>query len=692
MTRKMVLISIPWLVGLAAASLINSSYDFVLFPAAIISALIIRFVFKAELKRIIVILVSAVTAFTFFRVYTVCVYDSVLKYDGKQISYSGKIIEYKDYSGDRSRYVLSGRINGSRKAKILVYTDTLSCETGDTLSFVGMAQSFENTYLFDSADYYRSEGIYLRADDITELEVDHDTGFSVLRSISEYREHVTAFISKNLSIKESGLLTGMLLGDKSGIAPDTSTLMYRSGIGHVMAVSGLHLVLFCSLISFIIKPFPINSRIKFAVLESAIIFYVIFSGMSISVIRAAIMLTLSYSSALFFRRSDTLNSMCIAAFAMTLHFPYVISSASFILSFSGTFGAGVFAPYFTSRLPAGTFLRWLFKTAVYTFLVSVSVIPASVICFGEISVISPIANIILTPLCMAAISIGFVSAAFMFTGFTEFLIRISGALCKIVLNTTELLGNSSFSYIIVSDNRLHYVALILVLFTVFAALLFRKRKVTAMAAASAFVMLYSLIGINGLYKEKNLYISVMGSESADVLVIAHGGSADIIDISGKSDNYRYAAKYLSDSNITRVNNLVITEKPYQAMSVYTNNFALFDVENVILPYGTYMLEGTKLCGCDPVYSDYSSLDWSYDDYSISVREGTCSLSFGEFSFVLTDSESNAVNAEVLVEYGGVFNAENCGKVILTEGSGYEYCGTNYEICAGNGGRVSIGRL
>ena len=88
------------------------------------------------------------------RVYTVCVYDSVLKYDGKQISYSGKIIEYKDYSGDRSRYVLSGRINGSRKAKILVYTDTLSCETGDTLSFVGMAQSFENTYLFDSADYY----------------------------------------------------------------------------------------------------------------------------------------------------------------------------------------------------------------------------------------------------------------------------------------------------------------------------------------------------------------------------------------------------------------------------------------------------------------------------------------------------------------------------------------------------------
>lgn len=76
-------------------------------------------------------------------------------------------------------------------------------------------------------------------------------------------------------------------------------------------------------------------------------------------------------------------------------------------------------------------------------------------------------------------------------------------------------------------------------------------------------------------------IALLGKNSIDVIVVSHQFSADIIDISGKKNNCSYVYKYLSDSNISNINNVIIRKSPYNSMSSYNSNLSLFNVGRIL---------------------------------------------------------------------------------------------------------------
>ena len=168
MKRKLVYIGAAWGTGLLCASVLSYSFDFFILPAALIFLLVFRFVFKGRLKEFILITSAFVLAMSFYRAYDVLVYQKIIFCSENEISFSGKIIEENEYSGDKSGYVLKGRINEDIKAKVLVYTDTLDSELGDIISFRGKLKIPENTYLFSGKDYYKSNGVFLMSDKISE--------------------------------------------------------------------------------------------------------------------------------------------------------------------------------------------------------------------------------------------------------------------------------------------------------------------------------------------------------------------------------------------------------------------------------------------------------------------------------------------------------------------------------------------
>ena len=142
----------------------------------------------------------------------------------------------------------------------------------------------------------------------------------------------------------------MLFGDKSGIDDTTKTLLYRAGIGHMMAVSGVHLAVVCSLIWFILCMFNMSKYLRFGILMIFNAAFVILAGMSNSVIRAAVMLFLVYGASLFDRRSDLMNSLGIAVILLTAGNPFVVRDASFVLSVTGVIGIGGIAPVITKMI------------------------------------------------------------------------------------------------------------------------------------------------------------------------------------------------------------------------------------------------------------------------------------------------------------------------------------------------------
>lgn len=116
------------------------------------------------------------------------------------------------------------------------------------------------------------------------------------------------------------------------------------------------------------------------------------------------MYLLMQSAPLLFRRGDTCNSLCIAGVLMTIGDPYLIQDASFLLSFVGTFGIGVFAPWLTKRLRKKG-LEWSVLRRLHSdqrFRLRVS--GDDPLFSGSVCGIGLLANLFLVPICSAMLA------------------------------------------------------------------------------------------------------------------------------------------------------------------------------------------------------------------------------------------------------------------------------------------------
>lgn len=145
------------------------------------------------------------------------------------------------------------------------------------------------------------------------------------------------------------------------------------------------------------------------------------AGLCQPVLRSAAMLTIVYGAEVFKRRSDTLNSLGLASFLLLAGQPFAVRDSSFLLSFAGVLGIGVFAPVLCSKISESGIKGKFLKYAAAMLCVSVVVFPASFLYFDEVSIISPVANFILIPVCSMALICGFIVVLVGGVGFLSFL-------------------------------------------------------------------------------------------------------------------------------------------------------------------------------------------------------------------------------------------------------------------------------
>lgn len=630
----MVLAGTAWAVGLASAALAGSA--FAVFAAALFVAFLFKILFRFNLKSIIFMLTCFTLAFGYYNIYDAIVYRQITDFSGSKISYSGTVTDFRDHADDNSVYFLDGKINGRYSAKLIVYTDSVMCEPGDSMSFEAEVKTPENTFLFSSQDYYKSKGIYLQTDSAENVSVEK-SGFSVRKSLFRFRERVCRLIDSSVSTDEGGMIKGMLFGDKSGLDENDKTMLYRTGIGHVTAVSGLHLVLFCTLISFILRRFKVGKITEFAVLELFMVLFALCCGMSPSVMRASVMMTLVNLAPLFFRYSDSFNSVGTAIILLTISNPFTILNESFMLSVSGTLGAGVFAPYMTSGMREDSTFRRFIRNIAYLLCISAAVTPVSVICFGEFSLVSPLSNLIITPICMAALLISMIGSLLIFID-PALLFKISGAMCQIVLKISEIIGKNKFTHAKFSGEYIGVITAVLVIFCVSAYLIFRNRRYSAFSVVISFGLIFSSCTFYNLAMDAIVKTALLGDKEVGVIVVSKGSTADIIDLNGNRKNCRYVSEYLDRLGIYEINNILLTSSPYSSMSSYNSQLSLFSVRNVVIPADTYIRRGSLICGCVPEYSDFS--DWSadYGRYSVSVNGDRFDVNYGSANFGCTDGE------------------------------------------------------
>jgi len=207
-----------------------------------------------------------------------------------------------------------------------------------------------------------------------------------------------------LDHKHAGLLRGVVLGEKRGVPQEIMEDFRRSGVAHMLAVSGLHVGSLAAIFLGAFKSLPVSRRT--AVLGSmfAVGIFVPFVGAGSSVVRAATMILLVLMAELLGRGRERWQALLCAALIILVRNPLDIYSAGFQLSFGAVVGLFLFVHPLENRLhflPEGVATGVAVSAAA-----TLGTAPVALVAFGQVSLVGVAANLLVVPVLPAVMGLG----------------------------------------------------------------------------------------------------------------------------------------------------------------------------------------------------------------------------------------------------------------------------------------------
>lgn len=207
------------------------------------------------------------------------------------------------------------------------------------------------------------------------------------------------------------LAYGMIVGDKSQIEFGMTNDYGISGIGHILAVSGLHIMFLSGLISWVCKTLKAGKKLTFVVSSAFLILYNLLVGFSASVFRATVMCTMMQIAGLVGERNDSLNNLGLACTVYLIVRPFGLFDAGFLMSVGAVLGIIIFMKPIScaiSRLLYGK-LKKISSAVSLSLAAQIGIVPAMMYYFSRVSVYSVIVNVVLSYAIMVTFIVLFVS-------------------------------------------------------------------------------------------------------------------------------------------------------------------------------------------------------------------------------------------------------------------------------------------
>lgn len=280
--------------------------------------------------------------------------DEVCQMEEREIRLTGKITQKEtkkqDY-GETVTVCLSDLSNDGLGGGLLCYLAEGQREPklGSYIEIEGRLKRFErasNPGQFDAALYYQISGISYRLDQakITKTTTEYNR---IGETLWQIRKYLSGILSLRLPEKEAALMQTILLGEKGALDSEIKELYQRSGIAHILAISGLHVsVLGMGLYRLLRKiGVPVKGAARLSML--LLFFYGAMTGFSVSAMRAILMFGLRMLGEMLQRTYDMLTAIAAAAVLLLAGQPLFLKSASFVFSFGCVLGLCVVHPALT---------------------------------------------------------------------------------------------------------------------------------------------------------------------------------------------------------------------------------------------------------------------------------------------------------------------------------------------------------
>lgn len=640
MKRKMVVIGIAYILGLFIASFLSLR---ILVAVTLVGAVIIcSVVLLRKVKASVAVTVTAafLIGASLYSYKTVTSYNPIISLANTPTSFMGKVTEINLYSGDLGIYTLKGSFRSGEKGKIICLTDNKNCEYGDVMTVSGELIPIEGSYIYDSVRYNKGRSIFLQTDYGCTITLHKTNGHALIRSLHSYSERIKTRLYSLSGTVGGSLSCAMLFGDTSGLDRELEDSFYHSGLGPMLSVSGFHLIIFNMMFDLIGRKTRFQRILRFAV---TCVFTILFSLMvmwPVSIMRAGLMLIISRSSSLFFRESDSLNSLSIAIILMTIAEPYIIHDAGFLLSVAGTFGVSTLAPWICGKLPIHGFFGALCETSIASALTTLCTIPICIVFFEETSLLSPISNVLFAPMCVIIMLCG---VLIFFLGGRTPLSDIIGTLNEMV---SELLAGClrfTKEKIPVSfPCGWEELKIIVGICTVTVCVIFfitRSRRSVCLAAAAGMTVLFMSRYVLSSRFDDSLRVYVLGQDDELSAVVVYHGRTDVFDLSCDRKNARYIKSFLTRYGIDKAESLYINDKISSAVSSYNSAFYDIEVEYVMVGSEIEALSYDKVCGCIPVGEGQCEL--KLPDYTLTVDGAKLTVeAFGRTAVIYHSSDES----------------------------------------------------
>ena len=291
---------------------------------------------------------------------------------------------------------------------------------GDTLRVSGSVTRPEPIGDFDYAAWLESQGIggVMWAREVSPVAT--GGGSPATAALHRARTELAAGIQRSIPEPEAGLAQALLLGIRGELPHTVKESFRNAGMSHLLAISGLHVGVVMALTLGIASAVAGRNN-PWAVLITVMVVwsYALLSGLDPPVVRAAIMGSLFMAQGLLGRGVRGLTSLLLAASAMLIIDPPLISSLSFQLSFTAMAGVIVGLPLITALNAATTgalsasehwAARWtsyglslLIASVVISTTTTLATLPLVAWHFGEIPLMSVPATVLAMPAMPAAL-------------------------------------------------------------------------------------------------------------------------------------------------------------------------------------------------------------------------------------------------------------------------------------------------
>lgn len=287
---------------------------------------------------------------------------------------------------------------------LIVWDGNEAVYAGDRLIVRGSWKRFDkasNRGVYDAWEANSAVGLYGEVFPES-LEVLH-RGCRILKGLSEVKKQMTEVYSAVLDERNAGVLCGIMFGDKQRMAPDLKELYQSQGIGHLFAVSGLHMSMAGVGIYKLLRRLTVTSRMAFIVSLALMTAYSFICGTPLSCIRAVLMAGMLMTSEMLGRSYDGLSALALAAVWILWKYPKALTSFGVLMSFGAV---GILIGFVPLLVKYGR-CKKLSAAIVPTLCVSLFTMPIVSWFLYEI----PIYSVILNVLLLSFMGILFVMAA-----------------------------------------------------------------------------------------------------------------------------------------------------------------------------------------------------------------------------------------------------------------------------------------